>query len=63
MSPAAPPAPLENERPARDPQVLEQIYSVPLERPVGRELFTVMASLLAHVLHVNELNQPGSPHE
>jgi hypothetical protein len=36
---------------------------VPLERPVGRELFTVMTALLAHVLHIYELNQPGSPHD
>ena len=27
---------------------------VPLERPLGRELFTVMASLLAHVLRHHE---------
>lgn len=46
-----------------DAQVLEQVYSVPLERPLERELFTVMASLLAHVLHVNELNLSGSPRE
>jgi len=44
-------------------QVLEQIYSVPLERPLGRELFSVMATLLAHVLQINELKQPGSPRE
>jgi hypothetical protein len=56
-------APFENETSPPDAQVLEQVYSVPLERPLGRELFTVMASLLAHVLHVNKLNQPGSPHE
>jgi hypothetical protein len=39
---------------------LEEIYCVPLERPIGRELFTVMASLLAHVLSVDREaeNQP-----
>jgi hypothetical protein len=63
MSPDTPIAPFENETPPPDAQVLEQIYSVPLERPLGRELFTVMASLLAHVLHINELNRLGSPHE
>jgi hypothetical protein len=58
-----PAVPIENEMPPADAQVLEQIYSVPLERPLGRELFTVMASLLAHVLHINKLSQTGSPHE
>ena len=55
--------PLETALAPPDAQVLEQIYSVPLERPLGRELFTVMASLLAHVLHVNKLIQTGSLHE
>jgi len=63
MSLDTPIAPLENAMPPPEAQVLEQVYCVPLERPLGRELFTVMASLLAHVLHINELNQPGSPHE
>ena len=46
--------PREDALPPPDAQVLEQIYSVPLERPLGRELFTVMASLLAHVLRHHE---------
>jgi hypothetical protein len=50
----------ENQTPPPEAQVIEQIYSVPLERPFGRELFNVMASLLGHVLHINRLNQPGS---
>ena len=54
MSLNTPMVPLENERPPPDAQVLEQIYSVPLERPLGRDLFTVMASLLAHVLRHHE---------
>jgi type III secretion system FlhB-like substrate exporter len=37
---------------AQDRQLLEQLYRVPLDKPVGPELFTVMASLLAHVLQV-----------
>jgi hypothetical protein len=61
MSPDTLMVPPDDEMPPPETQVLEQIYSVPLERPLGRELFTVMASLLAHVLHVNQLNQPGSP--
>jgi hypothetical protein len=58
-----PGVPLENAPPPTDAQVLEQIYSVPLERPLGRELFTVMASLLAHVLHVDKLIQTGNSNE
>jgi type III secretion system FlhB-like substrate exporter len=38
---------------APHPQLVEQLYSVPLETPIGRELFVVMASLLAHVLNVD----------
>jgi hypothetical protein len=63
MSADAPQSQLESGKPAPDPQVLEEFYSVPLERPLGRELFTVMAALLAHVLQVNNLEQPGSAHE
>jgi len=49
--------------PPSDTQVIEQVYSVPLERRVGRELFIVMASLLAQVLQINELNQTRNPHD
>ncbi len=62
MSADAPQSQLES-GPAPDPQMLEEFYSVPLERPLGRELFTVMAALLAHVLQVDNLEQPGSVHE
>jgi hypothetical protein len=44
-----------------DPQQLEQLYSVPLEKPIGRDLFTVMAYLLTHVLNVSNLEQPEEP--
>jgi type III secretion system FlhB-like substrate exporter len=37
----------------RDPQLLEQLYRVPLDKPIGRELFAVMASLLTHVLRID----------
>jgi type III secretion system FlhB-like substrate exporter len=37
----------------QDRQLLEQLYRVPLDRPIGRELFTVMASLLTHVLTID----------
>ena len=37
----------------RDPESLEQLYRVPNEPSVERELFPVMAVLLAHVLFVD----------
>ena len=40
---------------------IEQLYDVPLERPVGRDLFTVMAYLLSHVLSVSHNKQPQEP--
>jgi type III secretion system FlhB-like substrate exporter len=40
-----------------DPQLLEELYRVPLERPIGRELFAVMASLLTHVLRVDQADR------
>jgi hypothetical protein len=57
MSADTPRSQMTSGMPAPDPQVLEEFYSVPLEQPVGRELFAVMAALLAHVLQVNNLEQ------
>lgn len=63
MNDNAPLLQAEDAAPTRDPHLLEQLYRVPLERPIGRELFTVMATLLAHVLRVSDLNQPENRHE
>jgi hypothetical protein len=52
-----------NDNAARDPQQLEQLYRVPLERPIGSDLLTVMANLLAHVLQVSDHHQSGDRHE
>ena len=37
----------------RDPALVNQLYRVPMNTAVGRELFPVMATLLAHVLNVD----------
>ena len=37
----------------RDPELLEQLYRVPVDATIGKELFPVMAALLAHVLFVD----------
>ncbi len=37
-----------------DPQLVNQLYKVPLDSPIGAELFPVMAALLVHVLHVDQ---------
>lgn len=34
----------------RDPALVDQLYRVPVDAAVGKELFPVMAALLAHVL-------------
>lgn len=37
----------------RDPELVSQLYRVPMDTPIGRELFPVMAVLLAHVLRID----------
>jgi type III secretion system FlhB-like substrate exporter len=39
------------------PALTEQLYRTPLDAPIARELFPVMAALLAHVLHTDRLNR------
>jgi type III secretion system FlhB-like substrate exporter len=46
----------------RDAALVEQLYRIPIDGDVGRELFPVMATLLAHVVtldkHLEQL--PGA---
>ncbi|HEY4211195.1 MAG TPA: EscU/YscU/HrcU family type III secretion system export apparatus switch protein [Steroidobacteraceae bacterium] len=37
----------------RDAELVEHLYRVPVDAPIGKELFPVMATLLAHVLFVD----------
>jgi len=37
----------------RDPALIQALYRVPMDAPVGRELFPVMAALIAHVLSID----------
>lgn len=37
----------------KDPALLQALYRVPMDAPVSRELFPVMAALIAHVLSVD----------
>jgi type III secretion system FlhB-like substrate exporter len=41
----------------RDPALLNQLYRVPMDQPIGRELFPIMAVLLAHVLRLDRQSQ------
>lgn len=41
----------------RDPDLVRQLYRVPLDAPIGRELFAVMATLLAHVIQVDRARE------
>jgi hypothetical protein len=61
MSNQTPFPPLGSPSLEHDPRRLEQLYCVPLEQPIERELFTVMAYLLSHVLNVSTLEQPEEP--
>lgn len=41
----------------KDPQLVDELYRVPLDTPIGRELFPVMAAVLVHVLQVDKAQQ------
>ena len=43
----------------RDPGLVEQLYRVPIDGPIGRELFPVMAVLLAEVLDLDQHEHPA----
>jgi flagellar biosynthesis protein len=38
----------------RDPKLVEQLYRLPLEGPIGPELFQLVAILLTHVFAIEE---------
>lgn len=42
-----------------DPALLQALYRVPMDAPIGRELFPVMATLIAHVLSVDSSQREG----
>jgi len=44
----------------RDPELVAQLYRVPVDSAIGRDLFPVMAALLAHVLHVDRKRQQAA---
>ena len=37
----------------RDAALVDQLYRIPIDAPIGRELFPVMATLLAHVVQLD----------
>src|ERR1044072_4178080 len=39
----------------KDPQLVNELYRLPLDAPIGRELFPVMAALLAHIIRLDAL--------
>jgi type III secretion system FlhB-like substrate exporter len=44
----------------RDPDLVAQLYRVPVDGAVGRDLFPVMAALLAHVLLIDRNRRESS---
>jgi type III secretion system FlhB-like substrate exporter len=47
----------------RDAALVDQLYRIPIDTPVGRELFPVLATLLAHVVHLDRYLQDRSSTE
>jgi type III secretion system FlhB-like substrate exporter len=38
----------------RDPELVEQLYRLPMDGHIGPELFQLVATLLAHVFAIDE---------
>lgn len=47
----------EHTRIVKDPALVEQLYKVPIDGPVDQALFPVMATLLIHVLTIDQENK------
>jgi type III secretion system FlhB-like substrate exporter len=45
----------------RDAALVDQLYRIPIDGDVGRELFPVMATLLAHVVQLDRHLQEQPP--
>lgn len=45
----------------RDAALVDQLYRIPIDAPVGRELFPVLATLLAHVIQLDRHLQEKTP--
>jgi type III secretion system FlhB-like substrate exporter len=40
-----------------DPQLVRELYRLPLDAPIGRELFPIMAAVLAHIMRLDRLQE------
>lgn len=45
----------------KDPDLVRELYRVPVDAPIGRELFPVMAALLAHIMTVDRARGDTAP--
>jgi type III secretion system FlhB-like substrate exporter len=45
----------------RDAALVDQLYRIPIDGAIGRELFPVMATLLAHLVQVDRHMQEKMP--
>ena len=43
----------------KDPQLVRELYRLPIDAPIGRELFPVMAALLAHIIRIDASQTDG----
>lgn len=44
----------------KDPELVRELYRVPMDSPISRELFPVMAALLAHVIQIDRTRGEAS---
>lgn len=44
----------------KDPQLVHELYRLPIDAPIGRELFPVMAALLAHIIRIDASQTEGT---
>jgi type III secretion system FlhB-like substrate exporter len=50
----------QDDRPVvKDAELLRELYRVPIDTPVGRDLFPVMAALIAHIVSIDRQQRGG----
>ncbi len=47
----------------KDPELVRELYRLPLDAPIGRELFPVMAALLAQIIRIDAAQTDGAKGE
>jgi type III secretion system FlhB-like substrate exporter len=45
----------------KDSKLVNALYRIPMDTPIGRELFPVMAALIAHVMRIDQVQEQQNP--